>query len=84
MQEQSDTNTQLNTILFLLSLIAPQAPPGGKGVGLIGPDKFSCRAEALVAPGQRGVDDVLAIPTHSHEAAVGVVLQRLWVQIAAA
>lgn len=49
--------------------------PDSKVIGLIAPHKLQGTAEALVAPGQGCVDDVLAIAADSDEAAVGVVLQ---------
>ena len=44
------------------------------------PRKLECRPKRAVPPGQRSVDDVLAIATHHHKAAVGVVLQALRIQ----
>lgn len=42
-----------------------------------------CLPERLVAEVERGVDDVLAITTHNHKTSVGVVLERLWVDLTA-
>lgn len=59
-------------------------PPCGVDGRVVAPYELLRGAEALVAPGQRGVDDVLAITAHRDEAAVGVVRQGLRVQVAAA
>ena len=58
--------------------------PGGECVGVISPNKFDSSAEALVTPGQGGVDDVLPVAADRNKAAVWVVLQGLRVQVAAA
>lgn len=48
----------------------PQTPPplhtapDGKGVAVVAPGKVQRRAKGLVAPGQGGVDDILAVATH--------------------
>jgi len=49
-----------------------------------GPHKVQRRAKGLVAQRLRGVDDVLAVADHHHEAAVAVVPQRLRVHLRAA
>lgn len=59
--------------------MALQDPPDGKVIGLIAPHKLQRTAKALVTPCQCGVDDVLAITTDSHKAAIGVVLKGLGV-----
>ena len=43
-------------------------------LALRGPAELEAGAEGAVAPRQRGVDDVLAIATHNHKAAVRVVI----------
>jgi hypothetical protein len=45
---------------------------------VVAPNKLQSRTEALVAPRQRGVDDVFAFAANHHKAAVGVVLEHLW------
>jgi len=44
---------------------------------VVAPHELEASAEALVAPRECRVDDVLALAAHDHEAAVGVVLEHL-------
>ena len=60
---------------------AAESAPGGVNVRVLAPDKLQRAAKGLVPPGQGCVDDVLAVPAHRHKAAVGVVGQRLGVQV---
>ena len=60
---------------------ATESAPGGVNIGVLAPDKLQRAAKGLVPPGQGCVDNVLAIPAHRHKAAIGVVGQRLGVQV---
>lgn len=57
---------------------------GGKHIGVVAPHKLQRLAKGLVAPGQGGVDDILAVAAHSDKAAVGRVLQCLGVDVGGA
>mmetsp|Transcript_3015 Transcript_3015/g.5445 ORF Transcript_3015/g.5445 Transcript_3015/m.5445 type:complete len:216 (+) Transcript_3015:1459-2106(+) len=55
--------------------------PARKLVRVRAPDAFESLPKRLVPPRQRRVDDVLAITSDDHKAAVGVVHQSLWVKV---
>lgn len=56
----------------------------GKHTRVVTPHKAERGAVALVAPGQGGVDYVLPVAAHRHEAAVGAVHEAAWVHVTAA
>lgn len=56
----------------------------GKHAGVVAPHEAERGPITLVAPGQRGVDNVLAVAAHRHKAPVGAVHQAARVHVGTA